>query len=162
MGFSKIDASLTSMLKTTMSLPVLAANKLLGTRVLAANDVGNVDCGGDGSSDRSKRVEPKTRRSEGQKTSKSQKSAKFRKLSKSGNLKGKKLARSKKPSKNRNSPNFDTKKAGPSFLTPKARSAFNCLWLSFTKTPILQHFDPKYHIWIKTDASGYAIDGVLS
>ena len=32
----------------------------------------------------------------------------------------------------------------------------------FTKAPILRHFDPEHHIWIKTDNSGYAIGGVLS
>ena len=52
--------------------------------------------------------------------------------------------------------------AGPSFLTPKTRIAFNHLWLAFTKAPILQYFDLKCHIRIETDVSGYAIDGVLS
>ena len=52
---------------------------------------------------------------------------KCRKLSKLGNSKGKKLAKSKKPSKSENSSNFDVKKAGLSFLTPKAKAAFNCL-----------------------------------
>ena len=33
---------------------------------------------------------------------------------------------------------------------------------AFTKAPILQHFDPECHIRIETDASGYAIGGVLS
>ena len=32
----------------------------------------------------------------------------------------------------------------------------------FLKAPILHHFDPKCHIRIETDASGYAIGGVLS
>ena len=122
-----------------MSSQVLAANEVLGARVLAANEVGSVGGGGNGSSDGSKRVEPKTGRSE------SKKSAKSKKLSKSGNL-----------------PNFDAKEAGPSFLTPGAREAFNRLRLAFTKAPILQHFDPECHIWIETDASGYAIGGVLS
>ena len=49
------------------------------------------------------------------------------KLSKSRNLNGKKLAKSKKPSKSGNSPNSDAKKADSSFLTPKARVAFNRL-----------------------------------
>ena len=69
-------------------------------------------------------IAKKSRKSKGQKTSKS------RNLSKSEKSKGKK---SKKPSKSRNSPNFDIKDSGPSFLTPKARSAFNCLRLAFTK-----------------------------
>ena len=113
-SFSKIAAPLMSMLKTTMSSQVLAANEVLGTRVLAVDEVDNIDDGGDGSSDRSKRVEPKTGGSESQKS-----------------------AKSKKPSKCGNSSNFDVKKAGPSFLTPKAKSAFNCLWLAFTEAPIL-------------------------
>ena len=56
---------------------------------------------------------------------------------KSRKLKGQKSAKSKKPSKSGNLPNFDAKKAGPSFLTPGAREAFNRLWLAFTKPPIL-------------------------
>ena len=46
----------------------------------------------------------------GQKTSKSQK-----------------LAKSKKPSKRGNSPNFNVKNSRPGFLTPKAKAAFNRL-----------------------------------
>ena len=103
------------MLKTTMLSQMFAINEVLGTRVLAADEIDSVGDGGDGSSDGSKRVEPKTGRSENQK------------LSKSGNSEGKKLAKSKKLLKNGNLPNFDAKKAGPSFLTPKARSAFNRL-----------------------------------
>ena len=80
-------------------------------------------------------------------------------MSKSGKSKGKK---SKKPSKRRNSPNFDITKAESSFLTPDTKIAFNRLWLAFTKTPILQHFDPKCHIQVETDVLGYAISGVLS
>ena len=90
---------------------------------------------------------------------KGQKSAKSQKSSKSEKSKGEK---SKKLSKSRNSPNFNAKNTGPSFLTPEARSAFNHLRLAFTKAPILQYFDPKYHIQIKTDALGYAIGGMLS
>ena len=33
---------------------------------------------------------------------------------------------------------------------------------AFTEAPILQHFDPECHIRIETNASGYAIGGVLS
>ena len=149
-GFSKIAAPLTSMLKTTMSSQVLAANEVLGARVLAADEVGSVGGGGDRSSDGSKRVEPKTGRSESQKSSKS------------GNSEGKKSAKSKKPSKSGNSPNFDAKEADPSFLTPEARSAFNRLWLAFTKASILRHFDPECYIRIETDALGYVISDVLS
>ena len=48
------------------------------------------------------------------------------------------------------------------FLTPDAREAFNQLRQAFTEAPILRHFDPECHIWIKTNASSYAIDGILS
>ena len=91
--------------------------------------------------------------------SKGQKLAKSRKSSKSGKSKGEK---SKKPPKSGNSSNFDAKDTGPSFLTPGAKEAFNRLRLAFTEAPILRHFDPECHIRIETDASGYAIGGVLS
>ena len=88
---------------------------------------------------------------------------KYRKLSKTGKLsKSQKLAKSKKPSKSRNSPNFDAKKTGLSFLNPDLKTAFNHLRLAFTKAPILRHFDLDCYIWIKTDALGYAIGDVLS
>ena len=50
----------------------------------------------------------------------------------------------------------------PTFLTPGAREAFNQLRQAFTEAPILRHFDPECHIRIETDASSYAIGGVLS
>ena len=50
----------------------------------------------------------------------------------------------------------------PSFLTPNTRRAFTQLRQAFTKAPILRYFDPERHIQIETDATGYAIDGVLS
>ena len=52
-------------------------------------------------------------------------------------------------------------KARP-FLTPEARLAFIRLRQAFTEALILHHFDPERHIGIETDASGYAIGGVLS
>ena len=62
---------------------------------------------------------------------------------KSGKLKDQKLSKSQKSaklgknlSKDGNSPNFDAKDDGPSFLTSKARATFNCLWLAFTKALI--------------------------
>ena len=48
------------------------------------------------------------------------------------------------------------------YLTPNAKRAFTQLRQTFTKAPILQHFDPKCHIRIETDASSYAIGDVLS
>lgn len=51
---------------------------------------------------------------------------------------------------------------GSSFLTFKAKIAFTRLRQAITKALILQLFDPKYHIWIKTNAFGYAISGLLN
>ncbi len=48
------------------------------------------------------------------------------------------------------------------FLTLGARKAFTKLRQVFVEAPILNHFDPKRHIQIKTDASGYTIGGILS
>ena len=89
---------------------------------------------------------------------KSEKLSKGLKLSKSGNSKGKNLAKSKKLSKSGNLSNFGVIKAGPSFLTPGAREAFNYIQLIFIEAPILWHFDPECHIWIKTDALSYTIE----
>ena len=76
------------MLKTIMSLQMLAANEMLGVIVLAANEFGFVEVG-----NRSKHLESKTGKSESQNLAKSQKlsksgkskSEKSKKLSKSGN-----------------------------------------------------------------------------
>ena len=107
--------------------------------MLAANEVDNIEDG-------NKSIKKYEKLLKIRKLSKSQKLAKSRKkLLKSGNL-----------------PNFNAKKNKPSFLTPNARTAFNYLQLAFTKALILWHFDPKCHIWIETDTSGYTIGGVLS
>ena len=132
------------MLKTTILSQVLATNEVLGAMVLAANEVGDIE-DDDRSNNKSKRIKPKPEKS-----------------AKSGNSKGKKLAKSKKPLKSGNSPNFGATGPGPSFLTPEARSNFNCLRLAFTKAPILWYYNLECHIWIKTDVSGYAIGVVLS
>ena len=50
----------------------------------------------------------------------------------------------------------------PTFLTPDAKKAFTQLRQAFIKAPILRHFDLECHIRIETDASSYAIGGVLS
>ena len=50
----------------------------------------------------------------------------------------------------------------PNFLTPDAKNALNHLRLAFIKAPILQHFDWESYIRIVTDASSYAIGGVLN
>ena len=143
-GFSRIAALLTSMLKISGPPDKPATSRNNGSRpAFGRNDGdGEVDEFGDSGMEHAK----KSGKSKGQKTSKSRKSAKSGKnSSKSGNL-----------------PNFGATKTEPSFLTPKARSAFNRLRLAFTKAPILRHFDPECHIWIETDALGYAIGGVLS
>ena len=69
---------------------------------------------------------------------------KSRKLSKSGKSKSEKMSKSqnlaesgKKLSKSGNLTKFDATEDGPKFLTLDARTAFNCLWLAFTKVPIL-------------------------
>ena len=111
-GFSKIAAPLTSMLKTTGSPDVSGPE--LGN---GGGEVVGFGVGGGGGDELAK----KSGKSKSQKTSKS------RKLAKSG----------KNSSKSGNSSNFGTTEARLSFLTPKARSAFNCLRLTFTKTPIL-------------------------
>ena len=107
-----------------MSLQVLVANDVVGARMLAANEIGDVG-GGNKSSDGSKHMEPKTGRLKSQKLAKSRKSfkskgEKSKNLSKSGNL-----------------PNFNTTEADLSFLIPQARAAFNCLRLAFIEAPIL-------------------------
>ena len=112
---------------------------LVTNEVLAANKVGGIK-------DSDKLIEKRGKLSKTKKLSKSQKSAKSRKKSsKSGNL-----------------PNFDAKENGPSFLTPNTRTAFNYLRLAFIKALILGHFNPECHIQTEINASGYAINGVLS
>ena len=64
--------------------------------------------------------------------------------------------------KSENSSNFGVTKVRPKFLTPNAKTTFDRLWLTFTKAPILWYFDPECHIWIESDALGYAIGGMLS
>ena len=103
------------MLKTTILLQVLVANK-----VLVTNKIGGVK-GGDELIKKCRKLSKIRKLSKAQKFFKSQKSAKLRKkLSKSGNLF-----------------NFDAKKNGQSFLTPNTRTTFNCLRLTFTKALIL-------------------------
>ena len=48
------------------------------------------------------------------------------------------------------------------YPTPDAKKAFDQLRQSFTKAPILQHFNLEQFIRVETDASGYAISRVLS
>ena len=69
--------------------------------------------------------------------------------------------KNKKSRKSTQVPNIGATRK-PNFLIPDTKEAFNHLRLAFIKAPILQHFDLESHIQIKTDASGYAIGGVLS
>ena len=62
--------------------------------------------------------------------------------------------------KGRNS--FKSKKTELGFLIFGAKKAFTKLRQAFIKAPILYHFDPERHIWVWTDASGYAIGGVFN
>ena len=133
------------MLKTTVSLQVLVADE-----VLAANEVNGVESGDESIEKYGK--SSKTRKSFKSQKSKSEKTSKSRNSGKSG----------KKLSKSGNLTNFDTTEDGSKFLIPDARTAFNRLWLAFTEAPILRHFDLECHIRIETDASGYAIGGMLS
>ena len=48
------------------------------------------------------------------------------------------------------------------FFTLGARLPFTELRQTFVKALIFYHFDPKRHIQVETDISGYAIGGVLS
>ncbi len=48
------------------------------------------------------------------------------------------------------------------FFSVDAKRAFTKLRQAFIEAPILNHFDPEYHIQIEMDASGYAIGGILS
>ena len=65
-------------------------------------------------------------------------------------------------SKNHDFPKSKPEEAGTSFFTPKTRLAFTQLRQAFVKASILHHFDLESYIRIKTNASGYAIGGVLS
>ena len=48
------------------------------------------------------------------------------------------------------------------FLTADAKRVFTKLRQAFVKALILNYFNPERHIQIETDASGYAIGGILS
>jgi transposase InsO family protein len=50
---------------------------------------------------------------------------------------------------------------GPFRLTEEARESFECLKKAFTTAPVLQHYDPRQPIQVETDASGFAIAGIL-
>ena len=56
----------------------------------------------------------------------------------------------------------DSKKTGPYDMTPEVRMVFSKLKAAFVTTPVLQHFDPAKLICLETDASEFAIAGILS
>ena len=75
----------------------------------------------------------------------------------------KNLSKSKKPKNAKSAFSSYIGATGKSnFLMPEARKAFNRLRQVFTCTPIFWDFHPECHIQIKTNASGYAIGGILS
>ena len=125
-GFSRIAALITSMLKTTNE-PAPSRNDGSKSAFSRNNDsrLASEKNDGDGEvngyNDDGVKHAKKSGKSKGQKTFKSQKSAKSGKNS----------------SKSGNSPNFGATEAGPSFLTPGARKAFNRLQLMFIEAPIL-------------------------
>ena len=65
-------------------------------------------------------------------------------------------------SKNHDFPKSRPEEARMGFLTPKARLAFTQLRQGFVKALVFHHFDPESRIRIETNASSYAIGGVLS
>ena len=141
-GFNWIAAPFTSMLKTSESTkPIIQP----GEGVVGVGSDSKVGCDGskleeieiDDGEVGGDEVDDEVGK-KGQKKSKSKNLFKFKKLSKS-----KKMLKS-------------------DFFTFGAKLAFIKLRQAFFKAPILYQFDPEYHIRIKTDASGYAISGVLS
>ena len=54
------------------------------------------------------------------------------------------------------------RKDAPWHWSPTCDKAFNLLKDSFTSAPILHHFDPMLPPIVETDASDYAIAGILS
>jgi len=53
-------------------------------------------------------------------------------------------------------------KTGPFSWIDDAETAFCRLCKAFPTAPVLQHFDPFLHIRVETDASGYAVAGILN
>ena len=54
------------------------------------------------------------------------------------------------------------RKLGPFVFGADAETAFEQLKKAFMQAPLLRHFDPKKPIRLETDASGFAIAGILS
>ena len=159
---------MTSILKTTRSLDKPTSSKNNGSR-LASNKNNNNEPALRKNNGNSEIDRFGVNRNSMEYAKKSENLSKSGKLFKSGKSKSEKtfkfwnLAKlEKKLSKSRNSTNFDVMKAGPNFLTPNARTTFNCLRLVFIEAVILWHFNLIYHILIETDILGYAIGRILS
>jgi hypothetical protein len=54
------------------------------------------------------------------------------------------------------------KKEGPFWWPDEAEKAFRQLVEAFTTAPVLMHFDPRRRIRVETDASAFAVAGILS
>ena len=54
------------------------------------------------------------------------------------------------------------KKVGPFVFPQAARDAFSAIKLAFTTAPMLQHFDPALRFMVESDASGFALAGIIS
>ena len=132
-GFSRIIAPYNSLLKTTESSGSAANLEKTKGKVGSDSMVGNLVGGGEATNPTKRKNQAKT-------------------------TKSKILVKSK----NHDFPKSRPEEAGTGFLTPEARLAFTRLRQAFVEAPILHHFDPESHIRIETDASGYAIGGVLS
>ena len=136
--FSKIEAPLTSMLKMTSASPERPQETTGKVRKEATKktkeETGSEVKGGGITMDRVKLMKGKK-----SKNSAKAKTLKFVKATSPGTV----------------------PEARP-FLTPEAKLAFTRLREAFTEAPIPHHFDPERHIRIETDASDYAIGGVLS
>ena len=167
-SFNKIAIPLISILKTTGLPNKLAFSKNNGSKSASSKNNNNMPASernnGNSEVDRFGIGENCVKHAK-----KSRKLSKSGKLFKSGKSKSEKTSKSqnlaklgKKMSKSGNLTNFNAIKVGPKFLTPNARTAFNLLWVAFIEAPILRYFDPECHIWIKTDALGYAMNEVLS
>ena len=137
-GFSRIAASLTSMLKTSGSTEPLT---WLGEGIVGVG--GNTKARRDAS--KLDKSELGRNEVDGNEVEVDEVRKNVQKMTKSKN--------SSKPKKT----------VGPSdFLTPGAKLTFTKLRQAFIKAPILHHFDPERYIQIEMDVSGYAIGGVLS
>ena len=56
----------------------------------------------------------------------------------------------------------DGRKTGPLEWSDNAQTAFQQLCRKFTEAPLLQHFNPSQKIRVETDASNFAVAGILS